>query len=179
MYVHAIITQSLSSRSARALMIGLYWGNCRSNMFFHQYQTFVLVVVSRFSSTSCIVPELHLYQTNTEFAHWEAILRKLNIIWIQKKIQTIVIKIRGIILGLVSLSFCKILSQNIASVIIVQDINTVPYRRIDDQIIHQIHHQINVVNAIEVRILSFLAIAYGNAMSKNTYTIIQKNPISV
>lgn len=179
MYVHAIITQSLLSRLANALMIGLYWGNCKSNIFFHQYQIFVLLVVSRLSLTICMVPAFHLYQTNTEFAHCEAILRKLNTICIQKKIHTNTIKIIGIIFGLVPSFFCKILSQNKARVIIVRDINTVQYHNIEDQIIHQIHHPINVVKVMDVNNLSFLIMAYGRAISRNTYTIIQKNPISV
>ena len=79
-----------------------------------------------------------------------------------------IIRTHGIILGLSLPSFCKILSQNKARVIIVHEIKTVPYRRIDDQIIHRIHHQINVVKAIEVKILSFFIIAYGSAISKNT-----------
>ena len=82
-------------------------------------------------------------------------------------------------LNLLLSSFCKILSHNIARVIIVHEINTVPYHNIEDQIIHRIHHQINVVKAIDVKSLSLLMIAYGNAMSKKIYTIIQKNPISV
>jgi hypothetical protein len=61
----------------------------------------------------------------------------------------------------------------------VQEINAVQYRRIADQIIHHIHHQINVVRAIEVKILSFFTMAYGSAISKSTYMIIQKNPVSV
>jgi hypothetical protein len=103
----------------------------------------------------------------------------LNITWDQKNIQTIATKIHGRIFGLLSLSFFSILSHSIAIVIIVHDINTVPYHNIDDPIIHQIHHQINVVNAIAVNTLSFFMIPYGNAISRNTYTIIQKNPISV
>ena len=75
-------------------------------------------------------------------------------------IHTNTMRTHGIIFGLPSLSFCKILSHNIARVIIVQDIKTVQYRNIDDQIIHQIHHQINVVKAMEVRILSFFTIHY-------------------
>ncbi len=61
----------------------------------------------------------------------------------------------------------------------VQEINAVPYRNMEDQIIHRIHHQIKVVSVIEVRILSFFIIAYTKLTSKNTYMIIQKNPISV
>ena len=70
-------------------------------------------------------------------------------------------------------------SQKIARVIIVQEIKTVQYQRIADQIIHQIHRQINVVKEKDVKILSFFTMAYGRAISKSIYKIIQINPISV
>ena len=124
-------------------------------MFLAVYQYLVLVVGCKLSSTICIVPTFHLYHTNTELDHCEAILRKLNKIWIQKETQITIIKIHGRILGFSFQSFWKILSHNIARVIMVQEINTVPYHKIDDPIIHQIHHQINVVKVIEVKILSF------------------------
>jgi hypothetical protein len=76
-------------------------------------------------------------------------------------------------------SFCKTLSQNKATLIIVQDIKAVQYQSIDDHIIHQIHRPISVVNAIEVKTLSFFTMAWIRATNKNTYTKIQKNPISV
>ena len=90
-----------------------------------------------------------------------------------------IIRTHGIILGLSSPSFCKILSQNKARVIIVQEIKTVPYRRIDDQIIHRIHHQIKVVKATTDKTLSFLINAYGNATTNNINIIIHTNPTSV
>ena len=106
---------------------------------------------------SCSVPIFHLYRTNTEVAHWEEILKKLNNNCNQKNIQTTNIKIRAIKFRLPF--FCKTLSQNMAIVIIVQDISTVQYHNIEDQIIRQIHHQIKVVKAIHVNILSFLIMA--------------------
>ena len=164
-------------------MIGLYWGNCKSKIFFHQYQYFFLIKEShlslnalKLSSKICWLPIFHLYHTNTEFAHWDAILKKLNKIWIQKIIQTNTIKIQGKNL---SLSLLSNLSQNIARVIIVREINTVPYQSIDDHIIHQIAHHINVVKETESRILSFLNIAYGKAIIKNANIITHMNPISV
>ena len=162
-------------------MIGLYCGNCKLKIFFavYQYLILTLLVCCKFSSITCSWPTFHLYRTNTELAHCEAILKKLNKIWIQKNSHTKIIRIQGIILGPSSSPFCNILSHIRARVIIVQDIRTVPYHIIADQIIHRIHHQIKVVKAIEVRILSFFIIAYGNAISNNTYTIIQKKPISV
>jgi hypothetical protein len=71
------------------------------------------------------------------------------------------------------------LSHNNAIVIILQDIKTVPYHNIEDQTIHRIHRPMRVVKATEVNILSFFTIAYGIAIIKNTYTIIQKNQMSV
>ena len=109
------------------------------------------------SSMSCSVSIFHLYRTNIELAHWEEILKKLNNNCIQKNIQTMNIKIRATKFKL--LSFCKTLSQNIAILIIVHDINTVQYHNIEDHIIRQIHHQIKVVKIIDVNILSFLIIA--------------------
>ena len=84
---------------------------------------------------------------------------KLNIICIQNKLQTKAIRIQGIILRLLSSSFCKILFQNKASVTIVRDISTVPYHNIADQMIRQIHRPIRVVIEVAIKILSFLMIA--------------------
>ena len=98
---------------------------------------------------------------------------------LQKKIHTIAIKNHEAILYHLLPFFLRILSHNRAIVIIVQDIKTVPYHNIEDQTIHRIHRPIRVVKATEVNILSFFTIAYGTAIIKNTYTIIQKNQISV
>ena len=177
-----MITQSLSSRFSKAFIIGLYWANCKSNIFFHQNQRFILgfSLWSKLSSIYCSIPTFHLYHTKAELAHWEDILKKLNNICIQKKIQTTsIIRIHGMKLKSFLLFFCRILSQNRAMVIIVHDISTVQYHNIEDHIIHRINHQIIVVNETQVNILSFLMIAYGRATSISTYIIIQKNPISV
>jgi hypothetical protein len=94
--------------------------------------------------------------------------------------NTMNVNIQGSILKFsTSSSFLSKRSQNKATVIIVQEINTVPYHSIADQIIRQIHHHIKVVRDIAISGLSFLKAAYGNAIINKIYSITQINHISV